>query len=65
MLTLQELSDRLLELIQADPANRLAPVTFGGQDEPVAGGIIGVRKNDPTKRVLNLAPVKLDQVGGF
>lgn len=61
-LTLSELLDQLCEIIRAEPALCDAPVTFGPDATPVCGGIAQRRGGRP---ILNLAPMRLDQVGGF
>jgi len=52
----------LSALVADDPRRADSPVTFGPAMEPVEGGIIGRRDG---RDVLNLAPVRLDKVGGF
>lgn len=51
----------LTRLCEADPAMAEADILYDG-DKPVEGGIIGRRPNGPA---LILAPIRLDQVGGF
>jgi hypothetical protein len=61
---IQELIDQLTKLVGEDDYRKDMEVTFGPEREPIEGGIIGV--NTETKLAeLNLAPIKLDQVGGF
>lgn len=63
-MTVLELRDALNALIARDEYLAGASVTYGPDFEPVGGGIIG--KNTKTNLVvLNLAPIMLDQMGGF
>lgn len=61
-MTLGELIDALQALVGEDEYRRDMKVCFGERMEPVEGGIVGNRSG---LAVLNLAPVKLDRVGGF
>lgn len=61
-MTVNELIDRLQALVVEDGYRRDMEVFFGERMEPVEGGIVGNRGG---LAVLNLAPVKLDRVGGF
>ena len=45
-----------------DPRHIAIPVTFGPAMEPVEGGIVAYGED---RTVLNLAPVRLDKIGGF
>jgi hypothetical protein len=63
-MTVQELIDALTAQVEADPYRKDAAVTFGENREPVEGGLFG---RNPEKQLveLNLAPLKLDRIGGF
>lgn len=61
-MTILQLSDALARLIETDPWRADMAVTFGPDFDPVEGGLIG-RKDGLA--VLNLAPVRLDEIGGF
>ena len=61
-MTVGELIDRLQSLVAEDSYRLEMQVCFGEGLEPVEGGIVGNRDG---LAVLNLAPVKLDRVGGF
>lgn len=61
-MTLGELIDALQALVGEDEYRRDMEVCFGERMEPVEGGVVGNRSG---LAVLNLAPVKLDRVGGF
>ena len=60
---INELVRKLQALVADDEYLGDAAVTFGADMEPVEGGIIA--KGSGRLMVLNLAPTKLDQVGGF
>ena len=61
-MTVKDLIDRLQGLVADDRYRLDMEVFFGERMEPVEGGIVGNRGG---LAVLNLAPVKLDRVGGF
>jgi hypothetical protein len=61
-MTIGQLIEQLNLIVAKDPYHRDMTVTFGPELEPVAGGLVG--KHDGLV-MLNLAPVSLDQVGGF
>jgi hypothetical protein len=61
-MTVNELIDRLQGLVAEDCYRLDMEVYFGERMEPVEGGIVGNRSG---LAVLNLAPVRLDRVGGF
>lgn len=61
-MTIGELIERLQALVAEDEHRLEMRVFFGERMEPVAGGIVGNRGG---LAILNLAPVKLDRVGGF
>jgi hypothetical protein len=61
-MTVGELIDRLQRLVAEDSYRLEMQACFGEGLEPVEGGIVGHRDG---LAVLNLAPVKLDRVGGF
>ena len=61
-MTVKDLIDRLQALVAEDRYRADMEVFFGEGMEPVEGGIVGNRGG---LAVLNLAPVKLDRVGGF
>lgn len=61
-MTVGELIDRLHSLVAEDSYRLEMQVCFGEGLAPVEGGIVGDRGG---LAVLNLAPVKLDRVGGF
>lgn len=61
-MTIQQLIDALARLVEDDPWRADISITFGPGFEPVEGGLIGRRDG---LVVLNLAPVRLDEVGGF
>ena len=63
-MTINELIRELQALVQEDEFRGDAAVTFGSDMEPVLGGII-TRHRGTGLVVLNLAPTKLDRVGGF
>ena len=63
-MTINELIQQLQPLVQEDEIRGDAAVTFGSEMEPVLGGII-TRHRGTGLLVLNLAPTKLDGVGGF
>lgn len=63
MLTLLQLINRLTDQITASPEAADALVVFGEDYTPVAGGIL--RQVGDDGLALNLAPISLDQVGGF
>lgn len=63
-MTINELMHELQALVAEDEYRGDATVTYGSDNEPVEGGIIA-RKGNAGLVVLNLAPIKLDQVGGF
>jgi hypothetical protein len=62
-MTIIELVRKLQALVAEDEYLGDAAVTFGTDMEPVEGGVIA--KGSGGLLVLNLAPTKLDQVGGF
>ena len=62
-MTINELIHELQILVAADEYCGDAAVTFGNEMEPVEGGIIAKGRGGPV--VLNLAPARLDRVGGF
>ncbi len=61
-MTVNQLIDRLQALVAEDRYRVDMEVFFGEGMEPVEGGIVGNRAG---LAILNLAPVKLDRVGGF
>lgn len=63
-MTINELIGELQALVADDQYRGDAVVTFGSNMEPVEGGII-TRHRETGLAVLNLAPTKLDRVGGF
>ena len=63
-MTIDELIKELQALVGADEARGKANVTFGSEMEPIAGGIL-TRHRVSGLVVLNLAPTRLDRVGGF
>ena len=63
-MTVSELIKALQALVAEDEYRGDAAITFGSNMEPVLGGII-TRHRGTGLVVLNLAPTKLDQVGGF
>lgn len=63
-MTIGELIDRLQAVVAEDEYRRDAAVTFGSDMERVEGGIV-TRHRGSGLVVLNLAPTKLDRVGGF
>ena len=63
-MTVNELIRELQALVAEDEYRGEAAVTFGNDMEPVEGGII-TRHRGTGLVVLNLAPTKLDRVGGF
>lgn len=63
-MTINELIRELQALVAEDEYRGDAAVTFGSDMEPVLGGII-TRHQGTGLVVLNLAPTKLDRVGGF
>ena len=63
-MTVNELIRQLQALVAEDEFRGDAAVTFGSDMEPVLGGIIA-RNRGTGLVVLNLAPTKLDRVGGF
>ena len=62
-MTINELIHRLQLLVAEDEHRGEAAVTFGNEMAPVDGGIIAKSRSGLV--VLNLAPTKLDRVGGF
>jgi len=60
---LRELRTALDRLVAEDNFRDDAEVYFGPNMEPVEGGKFG--KGPGGLTVLNLAPIKLDKVGGF
>jgi hypothetical protein len=60
--TIQHLIDSLAWLVEDDPWRADMSVTFGPDFTPAKDGLIG-RKDGLA--VLNLAPARLDKVGGF
>lgn len=63
-MTINELIKKLQVLVAEDEYREEATVTYGSDNEPVAGGIMA-REASTGLIVLNLSPIKLDQVGGF
>lgn len=63
-MTINELISQLQALVAEDEFRGDAVVTFGNDMEPVQGGIIN-RHRGTGLVVLNLAPTRLDRVGGF
>jgi hypothetical protein len=63
-MTINELIVQLQALVAQDEFRGDAAVTFGSDMEPVLGGIL-TRHRGTDLAVLNLAPTKLDRVGGF
>jgi hypothetical protein len=63
-MTINELIRELQALVAEDEYRGDAAVTFGSDMEPVLGGII-TRHRGTGLVVLNLAPTRLDRVGGF
>ena len=63
-MTVNQLIAALQALVAEDSYRGDASVTFGNAMEPVEGGIIA-RRRDTGLVVLNLAPTRLDRVGGF
>ena len=63
-MTINELIRQLQALVAEDEFRGDAAVTFGSGMEPVLGGII-TRHRGTGLVVLNLAPTKLDRVGGY
>jgi hypothetical protein len=63
-MTVNDLIRQLQVLVKEDPFRGDAAVTFGCDMEPVLGGIV-TRHRGTGLVVLNLAPTKLDHVGGF
>ena len=63
-MTINELIAQLQALVAEDAYRGDAAVTFGSDMEPVLGGII-TRHRGTGFAVLNLAPTKLDRLGGF
>ena len=61
-MTVHELIDRLQALVAEDRYRLDMQIVFGERMEPVEGGIVGNRDG---LAILNLAPVKLDRLGGF
>lgn len=63
-MTINALIKRLQALVADDEYRGEVIVTYGSDDSPVEGGIIA-REGSTGLIVLNLARIKLDQVGGF
>ena len=63
-MTVNELIKQLQILVAEDEFRGDASVTFGSDMEPILGGIITKHRGTGLV-VLNLAPTKLDRVGGF
>ncbi len=63
-MTVNELIRQLRALVAKDEFRGDAAVTFGSDMEPVLGGIF-TKHSGTGLVVLNLAPTKLDRVGGF
>jgi hypothetical protein len=63
-MTVNQLIAALQALVADDPYRGEASVTFGSAMEPVEGGIIAKHRGSGLA-VLNLAPTRLEQVGGF
>lgn len=63
-MTVKDLITELQALVAKDEFRGEATVTYGSDNEPVSGGIMA-RDAKTGLAVLNLAPIKLDRVGGF
>lgn len=63
-MTLNNLIEQLQALVAEDEFRGDAAVTFGPEMAPVLGGIL-TRHRETGLVVLNLAPTRLDRVGGF
>jgi len=63
-MTVNQLIAALQELVAEDACRGDASVTFGNAMAPVEGGIVA-KNRDTGLIVLNLAPTRLDRVGGF
>ncbi|MFN3727560.1 MAG: hypothetical protein ACK4SZ_14795 [Allosphingosinicella sp.] len=63
-MNVNELIQHLPALVADDEFRGDAAVTFGSDMESVLGGIL-IRHRGTGVVVLNLAPTKLDRVGGF
>ena len=63
-MTIDELISQLQALVADDEARGKAAVSFGPEMKPVAGGIL-TRHRISGQVILNLAPTRLDRVGGF
>ena len=63
-MTINDLIEALQALVADDEHRGEGTVTYGSDNEPVAGGILA-RDAKTGLLVLNLAPVRLDRVGGF
>ena len=63
-MTINELIRELQALVSDDEFRGDAAVTFGSDMEPVLGGVL-TRHRGTGLVVLNLAPTRLDRVGGF
>lgn len=63
-MTISQLIEQLQALVADDEYRGDAAVTFGSDMEPVEGGIVTKHRGTGLV-VLNLAPTKLDRVGGF
>ena len=63
-MTVNQLIAALQALVADDVYRGDAAVTFGSAMDPVEGGIIA-RHRGTGLVVLNLAPTRLDRVGGF
>ena len=63
-MTINQLIREIQALVAEVEHRGEATVTYGRDHEPVEGGIMA-REGSTGLIVLNLAPIKLDQVGGF
>lgn len=63
-MTINELIRELQALVAEDEDRGEASVTYGNDNERVEGGIM-LREGSTGLIVLNLAPIRLNQVGGF
>lgn len=63
-MTVNDLIGHLQALVAGDAFRGEATITFGSDMEPVLGGIL-TRHRATGLVVVNLAPTRLDRVGGF